>query len=131
MTDRRVVFDFDITFSNGGGIQGQDFRLDIDGDEIADETLAASIVDDMRLLMVATVEILNKRYVTEPHKRPVDIAHGGSRRFVDRTAIVLGGANGIGAAISRRLATEGATVVIGDIDEDQAPAWSIGCSPSD
>lgn len=67
--DTRVVFDFDVTFSNGGGIQGQGFRLDIDGRTISDEALAEYIVEDMRLLMVDAVVILNKRYVKEPHKR--------------------------------------------------------------
>lgn len=69
MTDRRVVFDFDITFSNGGGLQGQDFRLDIDDDTISDEDLAALIVEDLRLLMVDTIRVSNKRYVDEAHKR--------------------------------------------------------------
>jgi hypothetical protein len=32
MTDKRVQFDFDIEFTNGGGLQGQGFRLDIEGD---------------------------------------------------------------------------------------------------
>ena len=50
--DRRVQFDFEVDFSNGGGIQGQGFRLDIDGDDIDDAELAAYIVRDMRLLMV-------------------------------------------------------------------------------
>lgn len=31
--EKRVKFDFEIDFSNGGGIQGQDFRLDIEGDD--------------------------------------------------------------------------------------------------
>jgi hypothetical protein len=31
-TDKRVVFDFEIDFLNGGSLQGQDFRLDIDGE---------------------------------------------------------------------------------------------------
>lgn len=66
---KRVVFDFEVDFSNGGGIQGQDFRLDIDGDNIADEALAAYIVQDMRLLMVGAVRILNKQIISEPHKR--------------------------------------------------------------
>jgi len=39
------------------------------------------------------------------------------RRFEQQTALVIGGANGIGAAITQRLAAEGATVVIADIDE--------------
>jgi len=69
MTDKRVCFDFEIDFSNGGGIQGQGFRLDIDGDGIGDEALAAYIVRDLRLLMVGEVRILNKRIIEERHKR--------------------------------------------------------------
>ncbi|WP_229217223.1 cyclase family protein [Dyadobacter luteus] len=65
----RVVFDFEITFTNGGGIQGQDFRLDIEGAEISDTFLADYIVKDLRLLMAGNVTILNKKYVQEPHKR--------------------------------------------------------------
>jgi arylformamidase len=67
--DKRVSFDFEVTFSNGGGIQGQGFRLDIDGDAIDDQTLAAYIVKDLRLLMVGNVTILNKRIIEEQHKR--------------------------------------------------------------
>ncbi|MEY2373743.1 MULTISPECIES: cyclase [Lysinibacillus] len=71
--DKRVVFDFEIEFTNGGGIQGQDFRLDIDGDDISDEELAKYIVEDMRLLMVGKVTILNKKIMNEKHKRkPLD-----------------------------------------------------------
>lgn len=66
---RRVVFDFEIDFSNGGGLQGQEFRLDIDGDDIADAELADYIVNDLRLLMVARVRILRKRVIVEAHKR--------------------------------------------------------------
>jgi arylformamidase len=79
MTDKRVVFDFDITFTNGGGIQGQDFRLDIDGDTITDKELADYIVNDMQLLMVGKVEILNKHYINEKHKRqPVNASVDGT-----------------------------------------------------
>ena len=67
--DKRVCFDFEVEFSNGGGIQGQGFRLDIDGDDIADEALAAYIIRDLRLLMVGEVRILNKQIVEERHKR--------------------------------------------------------------
>ena len=67
--DKRAQFDFDIQFTNGGSIQGQDFRLDIDGDDIDDAVLAAYIVRDLRLLMVGEVQILNKHIITEPHKR--------------------------------------------------------------
>lgn len=66
---KRVVFDFEIEFSNGGGLQGQGFRLDIDGDDIAEEALADYIVRDLRLLMVGSVRILDKRIIAEAHKR--------------------------------------------------------------
>ena len=66
---KRVLFDFEIEFSNGGGLQGQDFRLDVDGDDIDDEELADHVVRDMRLLMVSAVRILRKRIIVEPHKR--------------------------------------------------------------
>lgn len=69
MTERRVCFDFEVAFSNGGGIQGQGFRLDIDGEDIADDALAAYIIKDLRLLMVGEVRILNKQIIEEPHKR--------------------------------------------------------------
>ncbi len=46
-------------------------------------------------------------------------------RFLDQTAVVTGGANGIGAAIVRRLAREGARVVVADIDQ-QAMQDALG-----
>jgi hypothetical protein len=66
---KRVQFDFEIAFSNGGGLKGWDFRLDIDGDDISDEVLAKYIVRDLRLLMVGSVAISNKKIISEPHKR--------------------------------------------------------------
>jgi hypothetical protein len=70
---KRVLFDFEIEFSNGGGLQGQGFRLDIDGDDIDDAALADHLVRDMRLLMVAEVRILRKRIIVEPHKRHASV----------------------------------------------------------
>ena len=40
----------------------------------------------------------------------------GARRFVDRVAVVTGGASGIGGAVVARLAREGALVVAADLD---------------
>jgi kynurenine formamidase len=72
--DTRVEFDFEIEFSNGGGMQGQGFRLDIDAQTIDDRELADFLVRDLRLLMVGSVVISNKRYLNEPHKRTPDPA---------------------------------------------------------
>ena len=41
-------------------------------------------------------------------------------RFQGKTAVVTGGAKGIGAATAKRLASEGATVVVADFDEEAA-----------
>lgn len=71
--EKRVKFDFDIFFTNGGSIKGEDFRLDISGDDIGESALADYIVEDMQLLMVGKVNILNKEILIEPHKRkPID-----------------------------------------------------------
>lgn len=66
---RRVKFDFDIKFSNGGGLQGQDFRLDLHNDDITDEELRDYIIEDLNLLMVGECLILKKEIIIEKHKR--------------------------------------------------------------
>jgi arylformamidase len=81
--EKRVQFDFEIEFTNGGGIQGQGFRLDIAGDDITDQELADSLVRDMRLLMVEKVHIHTKTLLVEKHKRPLIDTGLGSEKFVD------------------------------------------------
>ena len=96
MTDKRVSFDFEVEFANGGGIQGQGFRLDIAGDSIADDALAAYIIRDMRLLMVGKVRILNKQIIAEPHKRAAAGSEAAARpgealELVDLSHVIEGG----------------------------------------
>lgn len=99
MTDRRVTFDFEVDFSNGGGIQGQDFRLDIEGTDITDDALASFIIKDMRLLMVGEVRILNKQIIEERHKRAEHPAEptqettteAGADSFVDLSHTITDG----------------------------------------
>ncbi len=128
MDDKRVKFDFEVDFSNGGGIQGQDFRLDIDGDDITDQSLADFVVSDMRLLIVGAVRILNKTIITEPHKR---LASNGLRRgttLIDCSHVVEDGLityKGLPAPIicdylsreaSRKVYAEGTEFHIGKIE---------------
>ena len=104
MNDRRVVFDFAATFSNGGGIQGQDFRLDVQGDEISDSDVEKSVA----VHMLGTIWMCKAAW---PHMtdagygRIINISSGG----------ILGGSylNVYGACkagifgLSRSLAVEG------------------------
>jgi NAD(P)-dependent dehydrogenase (short-subunit alcohol dehydrogenase family) len=50
-------------------------------------------------------------------------------RLADKVAIVTGGAGGIGAATARRLAAEGARVVVADIVADKAQAVASDIGP--
>lgn len=67
--DYRVKFDFDISFTNGGSLQGKDFRLDLKTSTISDKELADYIASDLRLLMVKDTKIHNKEIIKETHKR--------------------------------------------------------------
>ena len=57
------------TFRNGGGLQGQGFRLDIPGDDITDAEAGALLVRELGLLMVDQVRITGRRILVEPHRR--------------------------------------------------------------
>ncbi|BDU17406.1 cyclase family protein [Lysobacter auxotrophicus] len=91
MTQKRVVFDFDLQFTNGGGIQGQDFRLDIEGDDIDDAALVDYIVRDLRLLMVGPARILNKKIIVEAHKRKTRDASDERRLYIELSHVIEDG----------------------------------------
>ena len=83
--DTRAVFDFVVTFSNGGSLRGEGFRLDLPRPDTAEAEIAALLVAHLGLLMVQKVELRNVRRIEEPHKgsRGVPRAAGRTGRLVD------------------------------------------------
>lgn len=79
---RRVQFDAEVTFRNGGALQTQEFRLDIPGGSIGDGELGELLVRHLGLLMVGEVAISNKVYLDEPHKGSRGTAPAGAARRV-------------------------------------------------
>jgi arylformamidase len=83
--DTRAVFDFVVTFSNGGSVRGEGFRLDLPRPDAPEQEIAPLLVAHLGLLMVDKVELRNLRRIEEPHRgsRGVPRATEPSRRLVD------------------------------------------------
>jgi hypothetical protein len=54
---KRVKFAFRVDFTNGGHVEGEDFLLDISGEDPTPERLAEMIVSAMNLLRAGPVTI--------------------------------------------------------------------------
>lgn len=89
--DKRVKFDFEIYFTNGGSIKGEDFRLDITGETISDKELIDYVVSDMRLLMVGQAKIFNKEIISEVHKRKPINPKAKHQVFIDLSHTIENG----------------------------------------
>lgn len=137
--EKRVQFDFEIYFTNGGSIKGEDFRLDIPGENISDKELADYIIADMRLLMVGETKILNKEIIAEPHKRkPIDLQNS-NEIFIDLSHTIENGLityKGLPAPVicdylsredSRKFYDEGTEFQIGKIDMVSNTGTYIDC----
>jgi kynurenine formamidase len=83
--DIRAIFDFVVTFTNGGSLRGEGFRLDLPRPDLAEAEIAKLLVAHLGLLMVEKVELRQLRRIEEPHRgsRGLPRAMGGSRRLVD------------------------------------------------
>ncbi|WP_312673627.1 cyclase family protein [Microbacterium sp.] len=69
MTDEyRAHFDFAIAFANGGGLQGQGFRLDLPRKDMTAEEISGLLVSHLGLALVGEVELRDLRIVAEPHR---------------------------------------------------------------
>ena len=62
-SEYRVKFDFKVDFTNGGHVQGEDFLLDIEGDDVSDDLLKEMIVEAMNLAKSGPVILFKKQIV--------------------------------------------------------------------
>jgi arylformamidase len=86
VTEHRAVFDFRITFTNGGEISGREFRLDVSGQDVDRDDVGLLLVHHLGLLMVERVELDPFRIVEEPHRGGRGLgatAASTQRRIVD------------------------------------------------
>ena len=67
-TEYRAQFDAAVTFSNGGGLRAEEFRVDVPGPDVSEQEVADLFVASLNLLMVGSVELRNLSVFAEPHK---------------------------------------------------------------
>jgi len=67
-TEYRAQFDAVVTFSNGGGLRADGFRVDVPGPDVTEQDIAGLFIASLNLLMVESVEVRNLSVFTEPHK---------------------------------------------------------------
>ena len=64
----RAQFDAVVTFSNGGGLRADGFRVDVPGPDVTEQDVASLFIASLNLLMVEAVELRNLSVFAEPHK---------------------------------------------------------------
>jgi kynurenine formamidase len=140
--DRRVEFDFEVRFQNGGDLIGHGFRLDVPADveDVDEGWIARALVGDLHLLMVGSLSVSRVRVLEEAHKRaslrlgpgstPPELAVGApsGRRLVDLSHTIEDGlltyrglpppriSDHLSREASRDLYTPGTEFHIGRID---------------
>jgi arylformamidase len=93
MTEHRAVLDFEIAFTNGGGIQGTGFRLDLPSATVTEEEVARLLVRNLGLLMTGSVMIHRLSILEEAHRgsRGTDARPAAERRLVELSHPIIHG----------------------------------------
>jgi arylformamidase len=73
ITQHRAEFDATVTFSNGGCLSTEGFRVDVENADATNDHITELFVSSLNLLMVERVSVTNVRIFSEPHKG----THGG------------------------------------------------------
>ncbi len=68
MTDSRALFDATVTFTNGGSLVAEGFRVDVPSDDGSAAEVGRLFLASLGLLMAGDVEVRGLRVVREPHK---------------------------------------------------------------
>jgi kynurenine formamidase len=77
----RAVFDITITFSNGGGLSADGFRIDLPTAQTDSDTVAQLFIRQLGLTMVDAADVANLQVIQEPHKNPAGTpTPAGARR---------------------------------------------------
>lgn len=66
--DVRACFHAEVAFLNGGSLTVRDFRLDVEHAGLSAAEVGQLLVDHLGLLMVASIQVSNLRFVQEAHK---------------------------------------------------------------
>jgi hypothetical protein len=64
----RAVFDAVVTFANEGGLQAQQFRVDVPRPDVTDDDIARLFITSLDLLMTESVTLSNVRIIEEEHR---------------------------------------------------------------
>lgn len=67
-SEYRAQFDAVVTFSNGGGLRADGFRVDVPGPDVTEQDVAILFISSLNLLMVDSVELRNLSVFAEPPK---------------------------------------------------------------
>lgn len=78
MTEYRAVFDAEIDFVNGGGLQAQGFRLDLPSADLTESQIGELLVRHLGLALVGRVELSRLEIVEEAHKGSRGVGSAGA-----------------------------------------------------
>ena len=83
--EHRAVFDFVVSFTNGGRIEGQGFRLDVPRPGLSAAEVGQLLVEHLGLLMVGEVRIAHLGFLEEAHRgsRGVGVRPAEGRQLVE------------------------------------------------
>src|SRR3982751_5177495 len=96
----RAQFDARVSFSNGGGLDAEGFRVDVARPDVDENQVAELFIASLGLLMVDRVELRGLRVFAEPHKGtrggPSDANHahgnqGSGCRWVELSHVITAG----------------------------------------